>query len=151
MPQRDTAGLESLNTNADLQAHFKELRAEVTAEEMRTTPADNGRSERHPFQRLKDELDHILGGIENRHASLSVVTQQAAIVARPDLEWDTACAHVQPGSYPRTKLAGPMAATFGGAPVPRCLPRHGIAAAAIPLIAARLHAKSRPWEKLDAI
>jgi hypothetical protein len=151
MPRRDTADLESLNTNADLQAHFNELGAEVTAEEMRTTPAGNGRSERHPFQRLKDELDNIQDELENRHASLSVVTRQAAIVAKPDLEWDIACAHVQRGSYPWTKLAGPMAATLAGAPVPRRLPRHGIATAAISLIAARLHAKSRPWEKPDAI
>ncbi|SCW82133.1 hypothetical protein SAMN02927900_05289 [Rhizobium mongolense subsp. loessense] len=137
MPKRDTTLSEGLDTDVQLQAHLAALEAETYS------ASDSGPPETRPFQRVRDDLDHVRDEIENLRSRLSLVKQQAVIVARSNLEWADASAHDQLGTYPWAKLVGAMAATAVGARVLRHIPVSAIATVAIPLIVARLEAKSR--------
>ncbi|TCU09636.1 hypothetical protein [Rhizobium sullae] len=143
MAQRDTAPPESRDTDAKLQAHLAELEAEALAEEELTSPADGVLSEASPFQRVRDDLDHVRNEIELLRKRLSPVRRQTTAVARSNLKWADASAHAQLGAYPWAKLFAAMAATVAGAQVLRRLPLGAIAAAVIPLLVAQLEAKSR--------
>ncbi len=124
-------------TEAELQAYLAQREAEALAEDAIPIPPNaidqTGESR---LQNLQDELASL-------RRQLAIIRRQAGNTLKASAVRVDASAHEQLGSYPWAKLAGAMAGTFLIARLLRRLPFAAIATAAIPLIAAKLHAPGR--------
>ena len=123
-------------TEAELQAYLAQREAEALAEDAIPIPLNEIDQTGESLQNLQDELASL-------RRQLAVIKKQAGNTLKASAVRVDASAHEQLGSYPWAKLAGAMAGTFLIARLLRSLPFAAIATAAMPLIAAKLHASGR--------